>query len=211
MGNIVVFQVPIDIIEAGIYEWKMSLASSTVTGHVVVRGTKAAPIGKHQWPQGSEAWFQKSEDGGQSSPATFTLELAKIGDPQDPAFVEAVDAIAKNETPIGITPEVPDWQQGAPLGDAPLVFTLDGVSNGVKGHDYDWLYRHISFQMPVGKEPKLPTWYTDDTKIQSVFGGDPEKGVPVQEGIVAKLVEVKPGDAGYPKQGWYWFGRNPEK
>jgi len=203
-------QYPIDTTKAGIYEWTMKLSGSTVTGHVVVRGTDADPIGNYQWPQGTEVWFQQSDSSGQTSPATFFIQLDRLDDPDDQDLVDAVDDIVQNETLIGTADMVIDWQKGAPLGDDPLVFTLQEISKGVQGHDYSWLYEHISFQMPVGKAPELPTWYTDDTDIKSVFGGDPEQSVPIVEGITAKFVEVGSGDDGYPGEGWHWFGRDPE-
>lgn len=210
MSDVIIFQVPIDITKAGIYEWTLTVSNAEVTGHVVVRGVQAAPIGNHPWPAGSEAWFSKSPGGGGGSPATLTLELVELGDPTDKTFQQKVDAIVQAESPMGTTPEVPTWQSGAPLGKDPLVLTLTAVSNGVQGHDYAWLYEHISAQLPFdGQTVEMPTWYTDDTKIQTVFGGDPAKSVPVQQGIRAKLVEVTSGDGGYPKAGWHWFGRKP--
>lgn len=202
-----VYQIPINTLDAGLYQWTMKTQSLSRSGHVVVRGTNAGPIGGFGYPAGTETWYWETTTGSGGTPK-FTLELAIVGSPSDSALITAVTNVQSNETLAGTTAMAPTWAQGAPLPPSGDIVTLTDVSNGQGS--YGQLYKHVSFFMPVGGNPVLPTWYTDIQGLYSVFGGSAQGGVPVQQGITAKMSWAKSGNAGYPKPSkWYWFGTDP--
>lgn len=200
-------QVPVNTVLAGLYEWTMTSDKLTVSGHVVVRGDKAKPIGGWDYPPGTETWYwgpAKPFDGDPSFRLTLVLETA----PDDPALIEAVSKVRDQEKLAGMSPVDPSWVAGAPLPNDPQVVTLVDVLDGPG--QYDQLYYQVSFLMPIDGDPVMPTWYTTIPGLYSVFGGDPETGAPVKEGTTAKMAWAKPGEAGFPKpESWLWFGRDP--
>lgn len=201
-------QVPINATQAGLYQWTMTSKEKLVTGHVVVRGSDADPIGNWNYAQGTETWYSGSSSAYAGDPS-FNLKLLLMRAPDDETLLEAIDEVRQSETEVGTAAEVPDWTQGAPLPKEPQVVTLTEVVSGPG--EYDDLYTNVSFLMPIdGNNPVMPTWYTSIEGLYSVFGGDPETGAPVEEGIEAKMTWAESNQAGYPNPNtWYWYGRDP--
>ncbi len=102
---------------------------------------------------------------------------------------------------------MPDWEEGAALGDEPLIYTLTDVSGG--SGTYTSLYENVSLQMPIGSPQVLPTFYTSKSWLYSVFGGTAQSPPLLQVGMEAKFTGIGSSDPGYPDQDWYWFGRDP--
>lgn len=200
-------QIPVEGVKAGLYEWTMVSSTLSCSGHVVVRGPSAGPIGNFNFPAGTETWYWQTTTGVGGTPS-FTLKLALERSPTDATLLSAVTQVVNSEQSAGTCDMVPPWQQGAPLPSSGDMLTLTNVANGVGS--YTQLYKHVSFYMPVGGSPVLPTWYTDIAGLYSVFGGNPNTGAPIQEGIVATMTKVKSGNAGYPdRTKWSWYGRHP--
>lgn len=200
-------QVPINATQAGLYEWTMTSKETSVSGHVVIRGSDADPIGQWDYKQGTETWYWGASSSYEGDPS-FTLKLVLMRNPDDQSLISAISSVRQNETEVGSAPEVPTWQSGAPLPEEPQVVTLTLVSNGPG--QYGSLYTNVSFLMPVDGNPVMPTWYTSISNLYSVFGGNSQTGAPIAEGIEADMTSVESGQAGYPSpSSWYWFGRDP--
>src|SRR5258706_10079012 len=155
MSDMHVGQVPVDATKAGLYQWTMTTNAGKRSGHVVVRGTQAAPIGNFNYAQGSETWYWGAPSAPGGTPF-YTLMLSLHRAPADPALVAAVTNVRSTETSAGAAAMVPAWQAGAPLGTSPSVVTLTNVVSG--SGSYSSLFKNISFQMPISGNPLLPTW-----------------------------------------------------
>lgn len=200
-------QVPVDATRAGVYGWTLRLSSQTVTGHVIVRGPNAGPIGNHPFDADSETWFYDAIQSQSNAKQTFELTLLQMATPTDPALDTLVSQVVNDETSMGEAAMIPDWEEGSPLPQNPIVFTMKDVENGPG--DYDDLYERVSLVLPVTTAPLMPTWYTDIEGLYSIFGGDAQKGAPVKDGTKAVFVAIDANDDGYPGAGWYWTGRDP--
>ena len=202
-------QIPIEAIKGGLYAWTLELANTKYTGHVVVRGPDADPIGEWDYEKGYEYWYTAGAQQGGANPATFTMTLLYERMPDDETLVQAIAGVRQSENEIGSSLMVPDWQNGAPIPQNPVILTETNVANGPG--EYDDLYDNVSYTMPIVQgAPVMPTWYTKIENLYSIFGGDPNDGAPIQEGIVATFTEVSSSDPGWPGEGWYWYGRDPE-
>lgn len=200
-------QIPIETMQAGLYKWKMTSFNTSVSGYVVVRGPNAGPIGQWSYPQDSETWYWGNATSYSGNPS-FSLTLQLMRSPNDGTLIRAIDKIRTNQTEVGTASMVPSWQSGAPLPESPQVVTLTEVLNGPG--QYGDLYENVSFLMPVDGSPLMPTWYTSIEGLYSVFGGDPQNGAPIQEGIEAKMTYAQSGQSGFPNpNSWYWCGRDP--
>jgi hypothetical protein len=200
-------QVPIGDVRAGLYSFAMRDGSSLLKGHIVVRGLKAGPIGAYDYPAGTETWYWGEPSSDTDAPS-WTLELTLMRSPDDAELIDAVAAVRKTETEVGTAPMVPTWKSGAPLPAKPVVVTMTNVTGGPGS--YGGLYTQVSFLMPIDQGPLMPTFYTAIPGLYSIFGGDPIKGAPVAEGMVASFTSTSPGKAGYPNAStWLWFGRDP--
>jgi hypothetical protein len=200
-------QMPVSSLQAGLYEWTMISSSVSRSGHVIVRGPNAAPIGNYPFAAGTETWYWATTTGSGGTP-TFTFTLVYERYPSDQALLAAVGQVVNNEQAAGTAAMVPNWQPGAPLPSSGDIVTLTDVSDGPGS--YGQLYKHVSFFLPVGGSPVMPTWYTDIPGLYSVFGGSAQS-VPIAEGITAKMSWVKSGNDGYPDpKKWLWYGRDPK-
>lgn len=208
MPGSIVNEVPIEALKAGLYSWRALIDSTTYTGHVVVRGVNAQPIGNWSYPAGSETWYLGASSSGGAANPTFFLTLEAMAAPGDKNLISAIDAVRNTETPFGEVAMVPNWIEGAPLGEDPIIYTLTDISGG--SGTYTQLYEKVSFQMPIGTPQVVPTWYTQIAGLASVFGGTSQTPPVIQVGIEAKLTGIGSGDPGYPSsKGWYWCGRDP--
>ncbi len=201
-------QYPINTLEAGIYEWTMVSEKLSRSGHTVVRGPEAGPIGPYKYPPGTETWYWSGDTGPGGTPS-YTLTLTMMCDPDDKALIAEVGKIQASEKEAGVMQMVPDWQKDAPLPSSGDILTLVEVKDGPGSYDY--LYQNVSFYMPIDGDPVLPTFYTDIPGLYSIFGGDPKNGAPIKVGITAVMIGVKEGAPGYPDPNkWLWYGRNPK-
>jgi hypothetical protein len=208
MPGPIVNQVPVEAIKAGLYSWQALIGSTTYTGHVVVRGPDAKAINGWGYPAGSETWYLGASSSGGAANPTFLLTLAAMAAPTDQGLITAISAVRNTETDFGEVEMIPKWEDGAPLGKDPLIYTLTDVTGGTG--QYSQLYDKVSFQMPMGTPQVLPTWYTEIPGLASVFGGDAQNPPIIQVGIEAKLTGIGSSDPGYPDaSSWYWFGRDP--
>lgn len=208
MPGSVVNQVPVNTTQAGLYSWRALLGSTTYTGHVVVRGPNSQPINGWNYLAGTETWYVGASSSGGAANPTFFLTLEAMAAPDDKNLISAIEAVRKNETDFGEVAMVPNWVEGAPLGEDPIIYTLTDISGG--SGQYTQLYEKVSFQMPIGTPQVLPTWYTQIPGLASVFGGSSQSPPVIQVGIEAKLSGIGSSDPGYPSsKGWYWFGRDP--
>ena len=194
-------------IQAGLYSWRALIDSTTYTGHVVVRGPNAQPIGNWSYPAGTETWYVGARSSGGAANPTFFLTLEAMAAPNDKGLIDAIGVVRSNESVFGEVGMVPDWEEGAPLGDEPLIYTLTDVSGG--SGTYTSLYESVSLQMPIGSPQALPTFYTSKSWLYSVFGGTAQSPPLLQVGMEAKFTGIGSSDPGYPDQDWYWFGRDP--
>lgn len=192
---------PVNTIKAGVYQWTLVTSSQTVTGHIVVRGPSAGPIGQYNYAQSTETWYRGSTSSG-GTPG-FDFELVLMRSPTDTSLLNAVSWIRSNETVIGTADMVPVWTQDPPLASNVQVYTMTSVTNGIGS--FGSLYEHVSFAMP--DPTKMPAFYTDYSTLYSIFGGS-SLGVPVQEGTKAHFSPIGSSDDGYPDSSWYWYGRD---
>lgn len=208
MGGQVLKQVPVVGIQAGLYSWRALIDSTTYTGHVVVRGPNAGPIGGWSYPPGSETWYVGASSSGGAANPTFFLTLEVMAISEDKTLEAAVAAVRANETEIGEAPMVPSWQQGAPLGKEPILYTLTDITGG--SGQYHHLYEKVTFQMPIDSPQVMPTFYTSIAGLYSIFGGTSQSPPALQVGIEAKLSGIGKGHPGFPSEkSWYWCGRDP--
>lgn len=200
----IVNQIPVDADKGGLYEWKALIGTKTHSGHIVVRGTQAAPIDGWSYAQGTETWYDGGEVSGGAATPTYKIKLTHMALPGDSGLIAAITTVRNNETQMGSAPEIPTWTSGAPLGTTPTICTLTQVNGG--SGSYSSLYTHVSMQMKIATPQVMPTWYTDIAGLQSIFGNTPG----LQIGIEAVFVKVKSGDPGYPNPNtWSWCGRTP--
>ncbi|MEQ9082166.1 MAG: hypothetical protein RLP09_50340 [Sandaracinaceae bacterium] len=201
-GAIQQAEVPVDWSQAGIWQWTLVTSAQTFSGHVIVRGGDADPIGAHSFGKGEEVWYLDTTSTGGT--ASFEIELLYMRDPDDTTLLDAVDAIVEKETEIGTADMVPTWKSTANPNGNLAMFTLVDIDGP---GSYSNLYEEVSMQF-VDPDGDVPTWYSSSASLYSIFGGSTQS-VAVAEGTIAYFDLVNTNDPGYPNSSWYWYGRDP--
>lgn len=199
-------EIPIDTTMAGIYAFAREEPDVTRKGNIILRGTNAGPIGTYPFEQGMETYYYAAP-ASSGEVEQFKLKLVSMANPSDSKFLTAVTAIVEGETQLGVQSVVPTWETEPTLPSTLTYYTMTNVSQGKPGHDYSPLYHKVSLTMPVDEHVLLPTWYTDIEDLFSIFGGNPQQGAPIAQGMTATFSKVTSGGEGYPQESWWWTGR----
>jgi hypothetical protein len=189
-------QVPVNDLQAAIYQWIFHDSTSPREGHVISLGAETSGIRGVDIDPGEEGWFDQQ---GTNHQEGLRILLAKIGAVED--LTDAIMEIAETETQYATADVVPSWTSNWSIPTNASLYTVSSVSwQGGTGITPVVVVEEFTVLFFQGSSLVPPRWFRKNGLATSnLFGFPDNETFNLEAGSSVILTPVAPTERGYPE------------